>query len=229
MPLAERLTKGDLTRERILDAAAEVFREKGFAKARLQEVAARAELRVPSLYYYFPNKERLMEEVLAAGVSRTSARVREAVASANGDPLDKLEAAIEAFTSSVLEIGNYAVVSMRFFAQMPKDIYRRHLSQQREFGAFWAGLLEDAQKRGFLRADLDLHASRMLLLGALNWTAEWYRPGQERLSIAEIAHHAATIILEGMATPEAREERERKRRAAVVDLSFRRNRERDGK
>ena len=43
---------------------------------------------------------------------------------------------------------------------------------------------------------LDLSVLRMLILGALNWAIEWYRPGM--LSASEVARHATTMICEGI-------------------------------
>ena len=54
----------------------------------------------------------------------------------------------------------------------------------------------DARAAGEIRSDLDLSVIRMLILGALNWTAEWYRPGPQ--SAAEIAREATTMICEGI-------------------------------
>ena len=56
--------KGELTRERILDAAEAVFAERGFDGATLRDVARRVGLRNPSLYNHFENKESLYAAVL---------------------------------------------------------------------------------------------------------------------------------------------------------------------
>src|SRR5256885_1134200 len=95
--------KSERTRERILDAAAVSFRERGFAATRLSDIAERAGLQAPSLYYHFKSKEELIEEVLSLGVTRTFERVRERVAEVpEDDPLGRLRAAIETHLSMVL-------------------------------------------------------------------------------------------------------------------------------
>jgi hypothetical protein len=80
---------------------------------------------------------------------------------------------------------------------MPDDIRERLQRTQRVVGRYWNQLLQDARDAGVIRSDLDLSATRMLILGALNWTAEWYQP--RGLSPAEIAHHATAIVLDGLA------------------------------
>ena len=56
--------KAQITRQKILDAATNVFSEKGFDGARVDEVAARAKVNKAMLYYYFESKEKLLEEII---------------------------------------------------------------------------------------------------------------------------------------------------------------------
>jgi AcrR family transcriptional regulator len=192
------MKKSVQTRERLLDAAAKVFRDKGYAGARLADIAQRAEMHVPGVYYYFDSKEALVEEVLRAGVARAFSFVEERVAEVpeGGSALERLRAAIEGHVLVVLEIGDYTSANIRIFGQLPDEIRRHHLAQQRAYGDLWRKLLEDARAAGEVRADLDLSVLRMLILGALNWTVEWYRPGT--LSAAEVARNATTMICEGV-------------------------------
>ncbi len=60
--------KGELTAERILDVAEELFAERGYAGTTLRDVASRVGLRIPSLYNHFPGKEALYVAVLQRGV-----------------------------------------------------------------------------------------------------------------------------------------------------------------
>jgi AcrR family transcriptional regulator len=191
-------TKSERTRERILDAAAASFRERGFAATRLSDIADRAGLQAPSLYYHFASKEELIEVVLALGVERTFEHVRgRASAVPEEDPLGRLRAAIEAHVEMVLETGNYSAANLRLYGQMPDDIRGRLEKIQRRVGRYWNDLLVAARDAGAIRDDLDLSAARMLILGSLNWTAEWYRAGG-RLAVSEVAAEAAAMLLDGL-------------------------------
>jgi AcrR family transcriptional regulator len=191
------LRKSDRTRERILDAAAACFRERGFAATRLSDIADRAQLQTPSLYYHFDSKEELIEAVLALGVTKTFAHVQQKVAEVPEDePLERLAAAIQAHLTMVLETGNYSAANLRLYGQMPDDIRKRLQRTQRQVGRYWNDLLTDAQQAGALRDDLDLSATRMLILGSLNWVAEWYRAGG--LSPDELGRQATALLLDGI-------------------------------
>ena len=60
--------KGEITAERILNAAEELFAERGYAGTSLRDVADRVGLRVPSLYNHFESKDSLYAAVLARGI-----------------------------------------------------------------------------------------------------------------------------------------------------------------
>lgn len=71
------------TRARLLDAAARVFASQGYA-ARLEDIAAAAGIRRPSLLYHFPTKDALYAEVIQSRFGALSAALAEAMASGQG-------------------------------------------------------------------------------------------------------------------------------------------------
>jgi AcrR family transcriptional regulator len=205
-----RESKSARTRRRVLDAGASAFRREGYAAVALKDIAARAGLQAGSLYYHFGSKEEIVEEVLALGVEGVSAATRGAVDAlgTGADPLARLRAAIAAHLEFVLAQSDYAVANIRILSQVPRAIRQRHLKRQRRYGAFWRGLFEDAAKADKLRKDLQLSVVRMLTLGALNWSVEWYDEDGSQ-SPRAIAAHLSTMLLEGLATRPRRPVRSR--------------------
>jgi hypothetical protein len=135
---------------------------------------------------------------VVSGVDRTFAHVRERVAGVGaGDPVGRLRAAIVAHLEMAVQEGAYSTVNLRMFGQVPADIRMRVGRRQRVVRTFWDGLLTDARDAGAIRDDLNLRAVRMLILGALNWTAEWYQASGE-LSLGEIAAQASSLVLQGL-------------------------------
>jgi TetR/AcrR family transcriptional regulator, cholesterol catabolism regulator len=202
--VARNETKSARTRQRILDAAAVAFQRRGYASVTLKDIASLAAMQAGSLYYHFDTKEELVEAVLDAGVDGAIAATREAVDALgrDADPLTRLRVAIAAHLRFVLAESPYASANLRILGQVPEPIRERHLKRQRAYGAFWRNLFRRAAATGAIRADLDLSVARMLALGALNWSVEWYRAG--RRTPSEIAAHAATMILDGLTPRTAR-------------------------
>jgi AcrR family transcriptional regulator len=193
--------KADVTRARVLDAAAKVFGEKGYSGTRLADIAAVADMQAGSLYYHFASREDLVEAVLKEGQERTNRSVQSRVAAVPPDAthVERLAELIRAHTASVLEIGNYTSATIRIIGQVPEDIRRRRLSDQRAHGRFWQQLLQQAQDAGEIRTDVDLTVVRLMILGGLNSSTEWFHPDRG-LGTEELGAQFATMFLDGLAT-----------------------------
>jgi AcrR family transcriptional regulator len=88
-----RLQNPDVSRERILEAAAELFSQKGYAGTGVDELAARAEIAKTAIYYHFGSKEGLVTAVLDRAATAWIEGIR-AAASQAGDPLARLDRAL---------------------------------------------------------------------------------------------------------------------------------------
>jgi AcrR family transcriptional regulator len=65
-----RQVRAELTRERILNAAAHVFTEYGYAAGTTNRIAERARISIGSLYQYFPNKDAILAQLLVRHIDR---------------------------------------------------------------------------------------------------------------------------------------------------------------
>jgi AcrR family transcriptional regulator len=192
--------KSDRTRQRILDAAARVFRDQGYAGATLGDIAASAGLQAGSLYYHFDSREALVDAVMAQGTRRAhhQARQRLAALPPGTTELAKLALLIESHLEMVLSAGDYTSAMVKLIWQVPAEIRERQLADQRAYGALWRQVLERARDAGEIRSDVNLSVARMAILGALNWAADWYRPGGD--SPQQVARDVVTMVVEGLAT-----------------------------
>ena len=91
-------SKSDISRARILDAAAKMFRQKGYAATTLIEIARAAGMQAGSLYYHFGSKDELLEEVLDIGMRRVHEAVEESQERlpADSSHRDRIRVAVEA-------------------------------------------------------------------------------------------------------------------------------------
>lgn len=83
------------TRERILDAAMELFSAKGFYDTRLDEIAAEASASKGSIYFHFPNKEKLFIALVDQFADLIERRAKEAIAQETKS-IRRVQAALEA-------------------------------------------------------------------------------------------------------------------------------------
>jgi len=189
--------KSARTRQRILDATAHVLSIKGYSGTRLSDIAEHAQVQAPAIYYYFPSREDVIEEVMWAGIARMRAHVKEILAKLpDAKPLDRIEAAVEAHLRHELEISDYTRAAIRNAGQLPEKIQSRQLTEARKYAEVWRMLIADAQTAGELRPDLDPRAARLLILGALNWAVEWWNPRRGPLDV--IVHTAQSLVRHGL-------------------------------
>lgn len=166
------------TRERILAAAAHILSRRGVAGTRLADIAAHAELRAPAVYYYFPSRKELIAEVMREGQRRVREHVRDTIDSRPpGTPvIELIDAAVEAHLRIELELSDFASAVTRNAGQLPPEILESLQLESAAYHAMWRSLMERLAASGRLRPGLDIGIARMLVIGALNWTAEWWNP-----------------------------------------------------
>lgn len=68
---------GQSTKNKILQAAKEIFIEKGYDCAKVDEIAERAQVTKVMLYYHFESKENILKEIIAATLSEVGQKLRE--------------------------------------------------------------------------------------------------------------------------------------------------------
>jgi TetR/AcrR family transcriptional regulator, cholesterol catabolism regulator len=192
--------KSARTRQRILDAAAYVLSRKGYAGTRLADVASQARVAAPAIYYYFASRDDLVEEVMWSGIAHLREHVSLVLAALPSDagPLDRIDAAVEAHLRYSLEVSDHTTASIRNAGQVPESIAIRQTAEASVYGDMWRKLLQDADNAGLMRPDLDPMAARMMVIGALNWAAEWWNP--RRGSIDVVVRTAQSLVRHGLGT-----------------------------
>jgi AcrR family transcriptional regulator len=187
-------------RERLIGFAAKLFRDKGYTGTSIRDIATRAKVEPSALYYHFSSKEALLEEVLDRSIAVLMRDVRGAIAALppEADPRERIQAAIAAHLSSHLGHGAFGLASRRVVGQIPVALRRRHEAARAEYGELWQGLFSDAAQAQALRPGVQIGPARMFLLGALNWTSEWFDAG--RKSPDELAAIFCNLLFDGLGT-----------------------------
>jgi AcrR family transcriptional regulator len=180
LPAADgkRARRSQLSRQQILDVAAKLFRARGYTETSLRDIGEQAGMKAASLYYHFASKEQLAAEVLGIGVQRVHRAVVNAVDAlgATAGARSRLEAAIAAHLETLLDESDYTSAHIRCFPYVPATLRIQLGSARRGYEAVWRVLLDDVAACGALPPGMDPTAARLAILGALNWSLEWYDP-----------------------------------------------------
>lgn len=157
---------------KVLDQAARLFRTRGFEGTSVREIAKAVGMLPGSLYCHFETKEALLVAVYVKGVQQITGAVQSAVEGIT-DPWERLEAACVAHLEAILRDDDYAQVVVRV---RPADVPVAHQSLielRNSYEELFAGLIKDLP----LARGTDRRLLRLMLVGAMNWSQTWYRPG----------------------------------------------------
>ncbi len=199
--LPKTISKSQTTRRLILEAAAGLFRQKGYAAVSLRDIAEAVGMKTGSLYYHFDSKESLVEEILTLGTQGALAASRAAVDALGpgADPVDKLQAVLSAHTQFLHEEANFASANLKILHQVPPSIRERHVQQDREYGRYVAVIIDEIAGTHGLAPGVDHTVLRLLCFGALNWSISWFDPKGH--SPGEIAAQLMTLVRRGALAP----------------------------
>jgi AcrR family transcriptional regulator len=146
-------------RQRIVDAAIDVFGEMGYERATVQDVVRASGLSVGAVYTYFKNKEELFLVACACEVDRQKADLRLQMAEL-GPVSDRLRAAIDfAIDSAVFGTNEHSVRAHAWMVAEESPELRQVLRDRRtEMVAFSRFVLQEALVRGELPGWIDADA-----------------------------------------------------------------------
>lgn len=197
-PAANQLDSA--TRDRILLEAARLFRHHGYAATTLREVADASGIKAGSIYYHFESKEQILGEVMDKGIEVVAQAVRERVDAlpAGASSRQRIAAAIEGHLWGLLHHGDFTSANIRIYGQIPAAAIDRHRVVRRAYADNWDQLLDEALQRGDLRAGSSKAVVRLFVIGALNWTVEWYNP--QKGTFKQFVKQVTALVLDGILT-----------------------------
>ncbi|WP_237367264.1 TetR/AcrR family transcriptional regulator [Rhizorhapis sp. SPR117] len=187
------------TRQKILDVCARWLREQGLAFTSMANIAADLGVKTSSIYYHFESKDALVTETLNIGIEMVHEDVRTAVEELGPDAphRERIRAGIKAHLRATLGSNDYSAANILNYAHAPPGVREQNLIVRAAYGKYWGSLLEDAQHNNEISPDFNLSITRMFLIGALNWSVEWYDPAKG--SVDDLAEHVYKLFVNGVA------------------------------
>ena len=186
-----------MTRDQILEAAAQIFSQKGFHAASMQDIAQAVNLKKASLYHHVNNKQEILVAILDQALDLLIERMSEVMARPLS-PDEKLRQAMISYLQTMLEHRELASVLLLEHRSLDPKLHARHVPRRDRFEQLWRDLIQEGLDQGtFCYVDNELAARA--LLGVMNWTITWYRP-DGALSPEVIAAQFANLFLSGLLT-----------------------------
>jgi AcrR family transcriptional regulator len=190
----EELDDGNRRRE-LLASAAKLFRRKGFHAASTRDIASAAGMQSGSPFYHFSSKSALLFAVMHEGMRTAIERQQLALAHA-GDRLSatrRLRVLVRNHFDVLLGAGSDFIPVMLYEARSLTPAQRRAIAElQGEYESVWKPVLAALHTAGKLKGDVKL--ARLLIFGALNWSAQWYDRRRDA-SLDDLADAALALFI----------------------------------
>lgn len=206
----------DVLSSEVLDRAVGLFAERGFAGTSLKDVADAVGLSRPAIYYYFPSKDALLEELLT-GVTVSAARILDSVDQRTDlTPMEKIGAAAHDLVMWVTERRLHFIAIDRSENELPPPILARHRDAKRRVLNGMIRLIDDAVASGEARP-VDSRVTAFAIIGMCNWTAWWFAPDGE-LTAPAIADRMADLAMHSVRRTRADSAAPRDVRALTAEI-----------
>lgn len=181
-----------LKRERTIEAAAQLFYERGYEKTTLEAVADQLGVTKPFIYLHFKSKAELLAEICSRGV-RASLQALDAAMALDASPTRKLEQLSRDFLTVVLNHQRHIAILTREEKSLEPHDFQRLSSERRAFDSKLAQLLMDGVKAGDFVVS-DPNVASLAIGGLVSWAYIWYRP-HGRLSLDALADEVTGLVL----------------------------------
>jgi AcrR family transcriptional regulator len=182
----------------IVRAAGRLFHEKGYSATTIRDIADAVGMRSGSPFYHFKTKHDMLRAVVLEGIGTINEAVAKA-ANSGKSPRTTFEAMLRAHLDQLLgEQGrDFAATLLHESRHLDPGELAEVVALKDRYETMWQKVLRDLKRAGLITDDSGV--ARLFLMGALNWTVQWYRPDGSR-NIAQIARQLARFVL---AKPEA--------------------------
>jgi len=185
-----------MTKDQILDAAAQIFRIKGYHATSMQDIAGAVNLQKASLYHHVSSKQEILLELLDQAIELLTEQILAAGDDKNISPADKLRQMMRNYLKALTDHVDLASVLLLEHRSLNAELHARHVPNRDRFEALWREVVDEGMQEGdFSNAETALIVRN--LLGAMNWIITWYKPNGD-LSIEEISDQTASLFLKGL-------------------------------
>lgn len=181
----------------ILEAAARLFRDKGYSATSMRDLARAVNLKASSLYNHIESKEALLQEICFNNAHRFLQGMAE-VEKMPASHLDKIKALIRLH----IEIATRDVTSVTAFNDEWRHLKDPHLSNfmelRKDYEQRFLALLQAGIDQGEIK-DLDARVMLYTLFSSMRWIYDWLRKDRE-MDVDQLVAQLITLLLSGMQT-----------------------------
>lgn len=182
-------------RDEIREAAARLFRDKGYAATSMRDLAGAVDIKASSIYNHFDSKEDILRQICLDNAQRFLAGLQEVEDSAVS-ATHKLRALIRLH----IQIATEDLTSITAFNDEWRHLKEPYLGEfkaiRRDYERRFQAIIEDGMRKGELRP-IDPHIATYTLFSSMRWLYDWYKSGK-RISADDLQRDISALLMNGL-------------------------------
>ncbi|OGB08081.1 MAG: TetR family transcriptional regulator [Burkholderiales bacterium RIFCSPHIGHO2_12_FULL_65_48] len=193
-PVSHRERQREAKRNAVLQAAAQLFNERGFHATSLDDIAARLNVTKPTLYYYVKNKDEILLQCVGKGLVMMLEGI-DASRAAGGKAIDQLMTCMQVYARIVTMDFGMCLIRVGDEQVPPesrKELRRLKSAIDQEFRR----LVAEGVAEGSIQP-CDPKITAFVIAGALSWIGRWYQPGGE-YTAEQVAQQCIATLCDGV-------------------------------
>ncbi|UOG75916.1 TetR/AcrR family transcriptional regulator [Hymenobacter tibetensis] len=183
-------------RQRILEEAAKLFKEKGFAGTSMRDLGGEVGMEAASMYNHIKSKDEILESICFYVSDTYIAQLAE-VKQTEASYTEKVESLLRRHVHLMLEDGAAVSVANNDWKYLTGDKLTAFKEARKSYEQGFATLLEQGIAAGELHP-VNVSVALFTILSAVRWVELWYYPGRG-ISAEELEQNIITILLNGLA------------------------------
>lgn len=180
----------------IINASVRLFGQQGYTGTSMRDIAKAVGVLPGSLYAHIDSKETLLLEIVDEGITRFLAAVEPIVDLPLGAD-DRLRRAIRAHVEEVAENPERSLVVFHQWRFLGEPNLAAAIVKRRRYESAFVKIFESGVAEDLFEKTLNKRVAVLTILGALNWTPEWYSAGG-LATASELGDMMADSLLSGL-------------------------------
>jgi TetR/AcrR family transcriptional regulator, cholesterol catabolism regulator len=185
-------------KDKLTEHSIRLFEKKGFKETSIQDIVDSIGVTKGTFYYYFSSKEELLMDINLGYINYLLEKQREILADI-GSCKEKLFGIVYLLIGNIKTQGSAAKIFFREMKNLNEERLALIVPKRDEFRLNIEKLLIDGVNKGEFRGDLNAHIVTFGILGASNWSYQWFNPSGASTD-REVAEIFVEMILEGIQT-----------------------------
>ncbi|CAD5110156.1 TetR/AcrR family transcriptional regulator [Zestomonas carbonaria] len=187
-----QVTDPESPRGKLLQTAAHLFRNKGFERTTVRDLASAVGIQSGSIFHHFKSKDEILCSVMEETILYNTALMHAALAEA-GTVRERVLALIRCELQSIIGGTGEAMAVLVFEWRSLSEEGQAHILALRDaYEQLWLEVLSEAKSAGYCTGDPFI--LRRFLTGALSWTNTWYR-AEGSMTLDQLAEEALTLVI----------------------------------